>query len=130
MEQIPESMLTMSWPAAFAILGSVVTMVVGLFGYLVSARKDSTPPPQSTATKLPPPGVYEKEGRRLHDRISSTKDTVAKLETDVRVLEQKVEALSDRIDTHDERDIKDFQQITAKIERLSDIVFALRSDKT
>ena len=56
-----EFLNSLEWPAVFAIVGSIVTIVTGLFGYLLAARKKvQVEAPQTKI--LTPEEYYERVG--------------------------------------------------------------------
>jgi len=96
-----------TWPAAFAIVGSMVTIVVGLFGYLRSSKQ-----------KLQP----------LHDRVSNLKDVVAKLEGDYKALLARIDAHDRAMSDHEQRDVSDFRALSDKVEKIMEIIVEMLRD--
>lgn len=107
---------SLTWPAVFAILGSVVTIVVGLFGYLRSAK---------TQTQTQTPDDFEK----LHSRINDAVERVAVNEGDLKEVRASLRAALKQIADHEQRDIDDFKMIDAKLDRLMDIIVRILQDE-
>ena len=108
-----ELLNSLTWPAALAILGSVVTIVIGLFGYLRSSKAQSQNLPE-----------YEK----LHSRINVAVERVAANEGDLKEVRASLRSLQKTIADHEQRDIDDFKLIEAKLDRLMDIVVRILQD--
>lgn len=116
---------SLSWQAAFAIVGSVVTIVVGLFGYLRN-KTPQTPP----APKLPQQPLYvsRTEFEQLHARVSSAKEIAAENKGELHVLSNLVKTIEKQIADHERRDIQDFKVMQQKIDRIMDIVIQILQD--
>ncbi len=111
-----ELLNSLTWPAVFAILGSIVTIVVGLFGYLRSAK---------TQTQAQTPDDLEK----LHSRINDAIERVAVNEGDLKEVRASLRAALKQIVDHEQRDIDDFKMIDAKLDRLMDIIVRILQDE-
>jgi uncharacterized protein YlxW (UPF0749 family) len=94
-----------TWPAAFAIVGSVVTIVVGLFGYMRSSKAK-----QPDATQA------------VHSRVSNLRDAVADLEGDYKALEARLDAYDRSLHEHEARDVSDFRALSDKVEKIMEII--------
>ncbi len=117
-----EFLNSLEWPAVFAIVGSVVTIVTGLFGYLIaSSRIHKVEAPQ---TKILTPDEYEK----LHTRINDAIDRIAMNEGDLKENNSLLRSLQKQVQDHEQRDIDDFKLVEAKIDRLMDIVIRILQD--
>lgn len=110
-----EFLNSLEWPAVFAVVGSVVTIVTGLFGYLLSARRQSK---LTTTTKVLTIEEYEK----LHTRINDLISRVGETEGDLKELQSSIHSLQKQQSNHEQRDIDDFKLVEAKLDRLMDIV--------
>ena len=110
-----EFLNSLEWPAVFAIVGSVVTIVTGLFGYLLAARRQEA---KATTTHNLTTEEYEK----IHSRINDLVDRVAANEGDLKETRASIRSLQNQISTHEQRDIDDFKLLEAKLDRLMDIV--------
>jgi len=115
-------------PEAFAIVGSVVTVVFGIFGYLLKTRND--PPKSRPAFQKSAQQIVEDRIQHAHDRISNLKDQVVNADADVRLLNSKIDNMQKTIDDHEERDIRDFDVLNKKIDKLTDIVIKILSDES
>ena len=103
-----------TWPAAFAIVGSMVTIVVGLFGYLRS-------PKQKTSTVPSNQGIY--------DRVWNLQDSVSALEGHYKALLARMNAQDRSLSDHELRDVSDFRALSDKVEKIMEsIVEMLRDD--
>lgn len=115
-----EFLNSLEWPAVFAIVGSIVTIVTGLLGYLLSTRKNGSKP----QTKILTPDEYEK----LHTRINDAITRIAENEGDIKEVMASIRSLQKQIANHEQRDIEDFKFFEAKLERLMDIVVRILQD--
>lgn len=109
-----ELLNSLTWPAVFAILGSIVTIVVGLFGYLRSAKTQT-----QTPTNL----------EKLHSRINVVVERIAVNEGDLKEVKASLRAALKQIADHEQRDIDDFKMIDAKLDRLMDIIVRILQDE-
>ena len=105
----------LSWPAAVAILGSVVTFVIGLFGYLRSE-------------KIPPKPNAKTEEQILHARLSTLRDQVAALEGDIKALNAQFDSLTNIVHDHELRDTSDFRALSDKVEKIMQIIVEMLRD--
>lgn len=110
-----ELLNSLTWPAVFAIVSSLVTIVTGLFGYLISAKKKAAVQPNND---------YEK----LHARINFAIERIAVNEGDLKEARASIKSAMNQISIHEHRDIEDFKLIDTKIERLMDIVVRMLQD--
>ena len=118
MEPILQAMAALTWQAALAILGSVVAVVTGLFGYLIKVHSSEK------HSKLPPDHV-----ENLHSRISELKDRVSSVEADSKVALSKMESIEKQLDDHEGRDERDFAQLNEKIDKVTDILLKILTDQ-
>lgn len=111
----------LTWPGAFAVVGSLVTIITGIFGYLIATHRLKRFPgfqhPQSV-------NDYEK----LHARISAIVDRVAVNEGDLKEVRVSIRNLQKGIADHEQRDIQDFNLVESKLDRLMDIVVKILQD--
>jgi predicted nucleic acid-binding Zn-ribbon protein len=114
-----EFLNSLEWPAAFAVVASIVTITVGLFGYLRNSKK-----PTETQSKILTTEEYEK----LHTRINDAIERIAENEGDLKEVRASIRSLQHQCTDHEQRDITDFKLIDAKIERLMDIVVRILQD--
>ncbi len=111
-----EFLNSLEWPAVFAIVGSFVTIVTGLFGYLLSARRQTKN--NNTSVKILTIEEYEK----LHTRINDLVSRVGENEGDIKEVQSSLRSLQKQISNHEQRDIDDFKLVEAKLDRLMDII--------
>lgn len=109
---ITEAINMITWPAAFAIVGSMVTIVVGLFGYMRNAKNTQTP----TQTQA------------VHDRVSNLKDQVAIIEGDLKALAARMDAHNRALTDHEARDLSDFKALSDKVEKIMEIIVEMLRD--
>ena len=109
---------SLTWPAVFAILGSIVTIVLGLFGYLRSVKTQAQ-------TQTQAPDDFEK----LHSRINDAIERVAVNEGDLKEVRASLRAALKQIADHEQRDIEDFKMTDTKLDRLMDIVVRILQDE-
>lgn len=100
-----------TWPIAFTVVASVVSIVVGLFGYLRST-KDKGATVQA-----------------VHDRVSILKDQLAALDIKIQVLRAKFEASQQSMTDHEARDIADFKALSDKVEKIMEIIVEMLREK-
>lgn len=114
--------------ASIAIVGSIVTIVLGILGYMIKVRNGSKAPlaPNPTIKALVDQHVIDI--RTLHTRVSSAKDSIAVVQSEVRVLENLVRSLEKQLSDHEQRDIEDFKAVNTKSDKLMDIVIQILHD--
>lgn len=117
---------SITWPTAFAIVGSVVAIVTGLFGYLIKTYSPDKEDRSSAAHKH---DNYEQTNQLIHDRVSQLKNEVSQLQVDINVLREKLDSLDRLTTTAAVRDEHDFRQINLKIEKMSDIIMRILTDE-
>jgi CRISPR/Cas system CSM-associated protein Csm2 small subunit len=110
-----EFLNSLEWPAVFAIVGSLVTIVTGLFGYLLAARRQET-------AKATTHTLTTEEYEKIHSRINDLVDRVASNEGDLKEMRVSIRSLQCQISNHEQRDIDDFKLLEAKLDRLMDII--------
>ena len=120
-----ELLSTLAWPAAIAILGSVVAVVTGLLALYTSYLKSSSNGKQKM---LPPTGLPHPEMLQLHERFSKLRDRVAIVEGQHLVVTTQIENLMRQISEHDVRDMADFKMINAKVDKLMEIIVEMLKD--
>jgi len=117
-------LFTLTWPDAFAVVASVITVVGGLLAFYSSYSKNHTNSNgDTTKSQLPP-----LENIQLHERISGLKDRVATLDGEQKVLATQIENLTKQINDHDVRDVEDFKTINAKVDKLMEIIVEMLKD--
>lgn len=113
-----ELLTNISWPGAFAVLGSVGTVVFGILGYLMKVKKDEAASNSDSAT----------DTEKLHTRLSEIKDRVALTDGDVKELRSYVKSIQKQITDHEHRDIEDFKVIQQKLDKLMEIIIQILQD--
>ena len=111
---------SLTWPAAFAIVGSIVTIVGGFVGFLLKLR---TPEPVANTDE------NQSKMQVLQDRISEGKDIAQNNKNEVGVIKTKVESIQKQLDEHEARDQRDFATASRKIDKLTDIVMKILQDE-
>ena len=112
----------LSWPAATAIVASVVTIVTGLFGYVMRQRTIDNPTPQS------PLDSCVEQVQLVHTRVSEVRDRLSSIEGDSKVMIQRVESLQKQVDDHTVRNAKQLETDEHKIDKVMDILIKILSD--
>ncbi|KKL85696.1 hypothetical protein LCGC14_1952140 [marine sediment metagenome] len=110
---------SLTWPAVFAIVASLVTIITGLFGYLLSAKRKA-------AAVLEAKPLIDHE--KLHARINVVTERIAEVEGDLKEFRASLRNLQRQVADHEQRDIDDFKLIDAKLDRLMDIVIRILQD--
>ncbi len=111
-------------PEALAIVGSVATVVLGIFGYLLKLRA----PKDNDRNIVTPPKYLETQVQGAHDHISDMKDRVGAVESEVRLLESKLDALRQAVADHQVRDDQDHDVFEKKLDKLMDILIKILTD--
>jgi hypothetical protein len=118
----------LTWPAAFTIVGTVVTIVVGLFGYIKSCMHQPVvlQPDQAVPSlgQAEPPSVQD-----IHVRISALKDTVAEIDSDLKVIEIRLSGVKTSLTDHESRDVADFKALSEKVEKIMGIIVEMLKDE-
>ena len=117
-----EFLNSLEWPAVFAIVGSIVTIVTGLFGYLIASKKNGKA--EAPQTKILTPEEYEK----LHTRINDAIERIAVNEGDLKEVRAHLRSVQKQLAEHEQRDIDDFKLVEAKLDRLMDIIVRILQD--
>ena len=117
-------------PEAIAVVGSVVTVVLGVFGYLLKTRH--TPPKDRTTT---PTSYLETQVQGAHDRISEVKDRVTTAEGDIKLTVNKLEAIRQTLLDHQlhashslDANDKDHEMFQKKMDKMMDILIKILTD--
>ena len=117
----------LTFPEALAIVGSVATVVLGVFGYLLKIRSKDAPPADKTVT--PAPTKYlEGQVQVAHERISEIKDRVTSVEGEVKLTASKIEAIRTSIKEHQIRDNQDHEVFDKKLDKMMDILIKILTD--
>ena len=118
-------------PEAIAVVGSVVTVVLGVFGYLLKTRNA----PAKDRTTTTPTSYLETQVQGAHDRISEVKDRVTTAEGDIKLTVNKLEAIRQTLldhqvhfnHSHDAND-KDHEMFQKKMDKMMDILIKILTD--
>lgn len=118
-----ELLNSLSWPATFAIVASVVSIITGLFGYLISSKRKSN---VSVSVTDPLKEGYDYE--KMHTRINDVVERVAAIEGDIKEIRAQLQMCSKQVSDHETISNDDFKTIDAKIDRLMDIIVRMLQD--
>lgn len=112
-------------PEAIAVVGSVATVVLGVFGYLLKTRADKTKTEdKDTSTEH----YLETQVQGAHDRISEVKDRVVSVEGEIKLTLSKVEAIRQAMTDHQARDNQDHEIFQKKLDKMMDILIKILTD--
>ena len=114
-------------PEAIAIVGSVVTIVLGLFGYMIKTRTNEQAK-QEQRDRDVAPSYMEGQVQAAHDRISEVKDRIVAVEGDVKLTVSKLEAVRTAMREHQVRDGQDHEMFEKKLDKLMDILIKILTD--
>ena len=109
-----EFLHSLEWPAAFAIVGSIVTIVTGLLGFW--HRRGRTP--STVELQI----ISPEEHQDFLDRFDN-------IEEDLRSIHATLKSHQKQMQCHEQRDIEDFKTVDAKIDRLMDIIVRILEDE-
>jgi hypothetical protein len=112
--------------AVIAILGSLVTITLGAIA-LAKQLSSTKPSPINPPSSLPK--VQREEIDQLHRRISAAKEVAIENKGELRVMVSQIDALSQRMEEHERRDIRDFKIMESKIDKMMDIVIQILQDE-
>ncbi len=101
----------LSWPAALAIVGSVGTIVFGIFHYLRNMKAKEANPTQL-----------------VHDRVSSLKDEVSEITGDVKAIIARMDGFAHSLSDHEKRDADDFKAMSNKMDKIMEIIVEMLKD--
>lgn len=116
-----EMLATVTWPTAFAVVGSIVTIVIGLFGYLRGKDSGKTAPTSPVET-------LRGEINELRTAITSGREENLITKSEFAVLRSHVDTLQRQLADHERRDIDDFRAVNAKIDKIMDIIVQILQD--
>jgi hypothetical protein len=116
-----ELLTGLDWPAAFAIVGSVVALVGGMLAVYVNYLQAK--PDVRLVSQLPTP-----ENIQIHDRISGIRNRLAIIEGDQRVIKTEIENIRKGMLSHEQRDQEDFKTLNTKNDRLMEIIVEMLKD--
>jgi hypothetical protein len=122
---VPEE-FTIDWPTSFAIVGSVVTIVLGWFGYI--SKGAAKAPVEPAPVLVDPLDQLAKRVYLIQAQFDSHKDSLAGLQGDIRELRVMVDNIVAQVTEHERRDIEDFRAINAKIDKLQDVMIRMLQD--
>lgn len=140
-----EQLSSLTWASAFAILGSVVTITIGLFGYLYSIKeravKKTTDSDSASATaaniKLLESSIASAAHRldlvdakisELTSENRASSEMSLEMRGDLKVLRESLKAMESRASNHEQRDIQDFRIVNEKIDKLQGVLIQLLQD--
>lgn len=105
-----EILNSLTWPAAFAIVASLVSIITGFLALLSKAFSSN----HKTST--------ETREEKIDMYISEIRDRVAAIEGDMKEVKSSMRNTQKQVADHEKRDIEDFKLVEAKLDRLMDIV--------
>jgi hypothetical protein len=125
-----ETLTNITWPGAFAVVGSVIAIVTGLLALALNYMKARSTLNGNAALKSQLPSM---EGSQIHSRISELRDRVGTVDSELKskisaiegeqkVLVVKIENVTQRLEDHDSRDVDDFRVINKKVDKLMEII--------
>jgi len=103
MDPILHTLTTLTWEAAFALVGSTVAIVTGILGYLLKVRSD-------------------------RQRPGRVKDPLSGFHADLKVALSNMAAIGKQLDDHEHRDEHDFEQVNKKIDKITEILLKILTD--
>ena len=123
MSPIPE----ISWQAAVAIVGSVVAIVTGLFGYLRSSSHNDSKKQSNL-------------GSISYAQFSDLKDHISEIESEIKLLRQTTiinakttdelkQSLREQIKSNNERTSRDIAILNEKLDKITNVVMKILSDE-
>ena len=101
----------LSWPAALAIVGSVGTIVFGIFQYLRTMKAKEANPAQL-----------------VHNRVSNLKDVVSGMTGDVKAVLARIEGIEQSLRDHEKRDAADVKAMSDKMDKIMEIIVEVLKD--
>lgn len=120
-----EFLNTLTWPAAFAVVGSIVTIITGIFGYLIQSKKTGNGKPSSLAPISNTDNRQDQLLDSANNEIATLKERLAYVDGDVRELRGYIKSLQKQLTDHEQRDIRDFRNVQEKIDKLTEIIIQL-----
>jgi len=118
---------SLTWQATFAIVGSVVVIVTGIFGYLIKVNKDKDAPEKDISAE----GIDIAVEKALKEQkeFSVVREQIIRIESDIKILMQHGRNSNRRLDEHIEQDNKNFNQLNSKVDKLTDILLTVMRDE-
>ncbi len=110
--EIVEVINQLNWPGAVAIVGSVVTVVLGWLR--LRTMREKTP--------------EENPAQAVHDRVSSLKDVVSDLDGDFKAVLARLNAVERSLTDHEARDAADFKALSDKVDKIMEIIVEMLKD--
>ena len=123
--------IVLSWQATVAIVGSVVAIVTGIFGYLIKSRD---------TIRNKDIEVLSSDISDLRNRITNVKDHLTTAETDIKLITQRSsnsqsaiesyeQILERRLEDHITRSRSDFSALSTKLDKVTDVIMKMLSDE-
>jgi hypothetical protein len=112
---------SLTWQAAFAIVASVVTITIGVFGYLIKVKSKNN-------IKQEAKSLEDKALERIKADNVEIKERLVVIESEIKLLVQHGKNTNRRIDDHEEQDRREFTHLENKIDKLTDILMRILSD--
>jgi len=118
--------LSLSWPAAVAILGSVVSLTIGFLTLQGKFLETSKKPEEKKSDA--PVVVENKAHDQFTNNISALKDRVFTLEGELKVHATELKNSIEQLAAHEKRDIEDFKKLDDKVDKLLEIIVEMLKD--
>lgn len=102
-----------SWPAAFAIVASVVAIVTGVVNFLRRSNQSIEDVKQQSDIS------------NLELKYTTIKERLATARTEINHLRQDLKFVQKHLKSHEDHAIKDFDRINQKIDKITDLIIEL-----
>ncbi len=122
---------SLTMEAVIAVLGSVFSIIIGVFGYL--RVKPSIHPAhhslmQTVSELRQTVASHDEKINKLHSRISTSREHIMENKGEVRTLLNHVSAIEKALRAHERRDMSDFEALEQKVDKTMDIVIQILQD--
>lgn len=124
-----EYLNSLTMEAVIVLLGSIVTITLGIFGYLLKVRplsNGTTEAEQKALTTLV--RNHAEQIDKLHARVTDAKETALENKVEVRAIINLIKAVEKQLAGHEHRDLEDFKVMQQKIDKVMDIVIQILQD--
>ena len=120
-----EFLNSLTMEAVIAILGSLVTITVGIFGYLAKIKPATKEQSESLRTAVQ---NNTEQINKLHSRTTAAKEAALENRGELRTVTTLLKTLEKQLADHERRDIEDFKVMQQKIDKTMDIVIQILQD--
>lgn len=130
-----EEVTALSWPAAIAIIGSVATIIISIFGYLLKVRNGTTSNQVGDTSSTREYQVRKEDTARaealstLLEQVSEVKLLVMTDNKEIGILKTEVNSIRKTLSDQETRSQRDFESAFGKIDKLYDIVMKILQDE-